>query len=180
MMDVHDGAGPELQSASEAEPEPPRSMVLDVIVEDGAWRCADEAERLVIQAAEAVLRHLGREHGEATVVLSSDARLRELNRTWRGKNKATNVLSFPARAPSGVPGAERFLGDIIIAGETVAREADEQNKPLAHHLQHLVVHGLLHLLGYDHERVGEAREMERLEVEILGQIGVPDPYAETA
>jgi probable rRNA maturation factor len=180
MMDVHDGASPERQGAGEAEPEPPRSMVLDVSVEDGIWGCAEEAERLVIQAAEAVVSHLGQEQAEAAILLSSDARVRELNRVYRGADKPTNVLSFPSLAPSLAPGTARFLGDIIIAGETVAREAEQEGRPLAHHLQHLVVHGLLHLLGYDHERDDEAREMEQLEAEILGRIGVPDPYAETA
>jgi probable rRNA maturation factor len=99
---------------------------------------------------------------------------RRLNRDWRGRDYATNVLSFPAgeiRAPGPKP-----LGDIVICASVVAREARTQGKPLAAHWAHLVVHGVLHLLGHDHEDDGEARRMERREVAVLRTLGFPNPY----
>src|SRR5438046_3160548 len=106
---------------------------------------------------------------------------RTLNHNWRGIDKATNVLSFPALQPTGPTGpddAPRMLGDIAIAYQTTRREADEEQKPFDHHLSHLAVHGFLHLIGYDHETDGEAEAMESLEREILAQLGIPDPYAD--
>jgi probable rRNA maturation factor len=98
-----------------------------------------------------------------------------LNRDWRGIDKPTNVLSFPAPEPAaGI--RPRPLGDIAIAYETTRREAESESKPFAHHLSHLAVHGFLHLIGYDHETDDEAETMENLEREILSQLGVPDPY----
>jgi probable rRNA maturation factor len=180
MTAVHEIIGPERHVPGEAEPEPPRSIVLDVIVGDTLWGGSDTLEPLLEQAAVAVARRLGLTQGTtAAVMLSSDGHVRELNRIYRGADKPTNVLSF--RAPAALePAPERFLGDIILARETVAREAAEQDKPFLHHLQHLVVHGLLHLAGYDHESPDEAAEMERIEIDVLERLGVPDPYAETA
>jgi len=114
------------------------------------------------------------------IALASDAAVRVLNRDFRGKDKPTNVLSFPADARATAPGAPHFLGDIVLARQTVAREAQTQGKRLADHLTHLVIHGTLHLLGYDHEVDAEAVRMERLEVRILAGLGVRDPYAWSA
>jgi len=114
-------------------------------------------------------------------VLADDGEQRRLNRTWRGRDAPTNVLAFPA-APAGVPavaGAPLLLGDIVLAGETVAREAAEQGKPFADHLRHLVVHGVLHLLGYDHDADEAAVAMEAIETSILAGLGVSDPYRDT-
>jgi probable rRNA maturation factor len=109
-------------------------------------------------------------------VLADDASLRALNRSYRGKDAATNVLSFPFQpAPGGC--AVRHLGDVVLAAETVRKEAAEQGIPPAHHLQHLVVHGLLHLLGFDHDTDARAEAMERLEAQILVTLGIADPYA---
>jgi probable rRNA maturation factor len=111
---------------------------------------------------------------ELSLVLGDDAGMRALNRHWRGQDKPTNVLSFPAgAAPAGAPA---LIGDVVLAFETVRREANEQGKPLADHLAHLVVHGVLHLIGYDHEEARAARRMERLEVAILAALGIADPY----
>ncbi len=110
-----------------------------------------------------------------TVVLSDDAELRDLNRIWRGKDRPTSVLSFPSGAIG--PDRRRALGDVILGFETVVRDAEAAQKPLAHHLSHLVVHGVLHLMGYDHERPAEARRMEGLEVRVLAGLGISDPYA---
>lgn len=118
---------------------------------------------------------------EAVVVLSDDASVARLNGQFRGKRKPTNVLSFPAPAPAvnGPVDAPSPLGDIVLAVETIWAEAAASGIPPVHHLQHLVVHGLLHLAGLDHIEASEAEEMEALETEILASIGVPDPYAGT-
>jgi probable rRNA maturation factor len=114
-------------------------------------------------------------------MLTDDAGIRTLNNNWRGIDKPTNVLSFPALPPTGPEGPDdppRMLGDIAIAYETTRREADDEQKPFEHHLSHLAVHGYLHLLGYDHENDADAETMESLETEILAQLGIPDPYAD--
>ena len=146
--------------------------MIDIEVEDERWSTAvPDALELVIQAAQASLKSA---HPGVSVLLTSDEAVRELNSRFRGQDKPTNVLSFPA--PQN---PENHLGDIALAFETCAREAAEQGKPLAHHLQHLVAHGALHLVGYDHQSDAEAEAMEALEREILSGLGVPDPYAET-
>ena len=117
---------------------------------------------------------------ELAVMLTDDAGIRTLNANWRGIDKPTNVLSFPALQPTGPGGpndAPRMLGDIAIAYQTTRKEADEEHKPFDHHLSHLAVHGFLHLIGYDHEKDDEAEAMETLERQILAQLGIPDPYA---
>jgi probable rRNA maturation factor len=111
---------------------------------------------------------------EISLLFADDAFVHDLNARYRGQDKPTNVLSFPA--PPG-PGP-RQLGDIVLAYETVAREAAEAGKPFRDHTAHLLVHGLLHLLGYDHENDAEAEIMERREAEILETLDIPDPYAE--
>lgn len=146
---------------------------IDVIVESDRWPAEAEAtvRRALAGAVQAAPRDVA---GRAlTVLLTDDAAVRRLNATWRGLDKPTNVLSFPvpANAPSGA------LGDIAIAFETTAREAEAENKPFADHLSHLAVHGFLHLIGYDHDEDAEAQEMEALERRILAALGVPDPYA---
>jgi probable rRNA maturation factor len=118
---------------------------------------------------------------EVSVLFADDAFVRDLNARWRGQDKPTNVLSFPAAAPampvSPIPGP-RPLGDIVLAYETVAREAREAGKTFEHHAAHLLVHGFLHLLGYDHETDADATVMEAREVRILESLDIPDPYAE--
>jgi probable rRNA maturation factor len=114
--------------------------------------------------------------GEIAIVLTDDSAIRALNRDWRGKDAATNVLSFPAGEPRGTRGIPRLLGDIVIAYETTEREARAEHKPFMHHLMHLAVHGFLHLAGYDHAADDQAAAMERLEAAILARLGVPDPY----
>jgi len=116
-------------------------------------------------------------------VLGNDSAIKALNRDWRGKNVATNVLSFPAAptSPAAKGGKSArptlYIGDIVIAYQTTAREAAAEGKPFSHHLAHLAIHGFLHLLGYDHENDRDADKMERLERRILGRLAVPDPYA---
>jgi probable rRNA maturation factor len=152
-----------------------------LIDEAGDWRVLPTRDELVARVAAVVgeCPSCARLHGrEANIVLADDAMVRSLNRTYRGKDAATNVLSFPF-APS--PGSEhtRHLGDIVLALETVVKEATEQGIPLEHHFQHLVVHGLLHLIGFDHVEDAEAIAMEQLEARLLAELGVPAPYAST-
>jgi probable rRNA maturation factor len=145
-----------------------------VLVESAAWRDAlANAEGLVHEAVVAAFAHAGPQcgGGEVSVVLADDAFVRVLNRDYRGADEPTNVLAFPADDPGGL-----LLGDVIVAYETAAREASEQDKPLADHLRHLVVHGLLHLLGFRHAAAAAARTMEGRETEVLAALGVPDPY----
>jgi len=111
------------------------------------------------------------------VIFTDDARIRELNAGWRGKDKATNVLSFPAFPETKAGPLPPMLGDIVLAAETVAAEAALEGKPPENHISHLVIHGLLHLLGHDHENDTEAEEMEALERTALARLAIPDPYA---
>jgi probable rRNA maturation factor len=158
--------------------------ITEVLVVADCWRDEPEAEaviqRAIAAAAEAVDADVG--DTELAVMLTDDSGIRTLNRNWRGIDKPTNVLSFPALQPTAArrPGddAPRMLGDIAIAYQTMRREADDEQKPFDHHLSHLAVHGFLHLVGYDHEGAHEAEAMEALEQEILAQLGIPDPYAD--
>jgi probable rRNA maturation factor len=144
------------------------------------WRDRlSDVEEICATAARAALAAAERREAELAIVLTDDAAVRLLNRDWRGQDKSTNVLSFPTTRPSSCTasrGAPVLLGDVVLAFETVAREAAEQGKSLADHLRHLVVHGVLHLLGHDHEAEEEAERMERLETEVLARLGVADPY----
>jgi probable rRNA maturation factor len=121
------------------------------------------------------------ERMELAVVLADDARVRMLNRDYRGQDKPTNVLSFAALDDDDAPippDGPIALGDVILAYETTVAEAAQEGKTLVQHLSHLVVHGVLHLLGHDHQDEGEAEEMEGLEVAVLAALGIPDPYAQ--
>ena len=112
---------------------------------------------------------------ELCINLADDAGVRGLNARWRGLDKPTNVLSFPAAPPAEIGGA-RLLGDIVLAFETLVREAADEGKPLADHYRHLVAHGFLHLLGFDHDDEVDAARMEAIETRILERLGVADPY----
>ena len=149
--------------------------MIEVEIEDSAWIAAvPDAVAIVQQAADAVLDQIAPSDDEpvVAVLLSGDDVVAELNERFRGKAGPTNVLSFPAAA-----NPEGQIGDIALAYGVCAREASEQGKTLSQHLCHLTVHGVLHLLGYDHETDGEAEAMEALERSILESLGVPDPYA---
>lgn len=158
------------------DPAPSCDIVVDIAVESPLWQDFGEADELAKTAIRATLAHEGTSlapGSEVSLLFCDDAAIRDLNRQWRGQDRPTNVLSFPA---PDEPGAMPLLGDIAIAFETAAREAAEEDKPLAAHFCHLVVHGLLHLLGYDHESEAEAEVMEGHERAILGELGIDDPY----
>ena len=164
-------------------------MNVDLTVEDPRWEAID-LEALAARAIDAALRHGALDPGDCEVSLMAcgDARIAELNRAFRGKPDPTNVLSWPAEdlaaeAPGATPRRPEpdfsgaiVLGDIAIAWETCAREAESADKPLGDHVTHLIVHGLLHLLGYDHVDDADAALMEGAEIEILGKLGLEDPY----
>jgi len=148
-----------------------KGVRIGVLVDSAPWtRAVPGAAAVARRAARAALAAAAAGSGEIAVVLSDDATVRRLNREYRRKDKPTNVLSFPLGETGGL------LGDVILARETVLAEAEAQGKRAADHLSHLVVHGVLHLLGFDHERQAQARRMEALERRILAGLGVADPY----
>jgi probable rRNA maturation factor len=154
---------------------PTKTLAIDVVVNSGLWKSAPAAEEIVKKTIAEAAAAVSKTAGEVAIVLTDDLAIRTLNREWRKKDAATNVLSFPMpKARAG--GAVTLLGDIVIAYETTAREADAESKPFGDHLAHLAVHGFLHLVGYDHETDQEAEAMENLEAEILSRLGVPNPY----
>ena len=154
---------------------------LDVLVADARWSALGDAEALARRALEAAfgVAETAPNEAEISVLLTDDAAIRKFNRDWRGKDQPTNVLSFSACALPGAPGPQH-LGDIVLAYDTILREADEEGKALRDHVLHLIVHGTLHLLGHDHEDAAEAEVMEGLEVQALARLNVGDPYRDAA
>lgn len=186
MIDLmeSDDAGSSTAARRSAGP----ALTVDLTVDDDRWLNAlPDAVALARQVALAVLGNaVGKYSLNISVVLSDDARVRDLNLAWRGIDKATNVLSFPTRdlvpgrAPAPEPGQPTDqpveLGDVIVARETVLREAVAQGKTPRDHLAHLIVHGILHLMGYDHVEAVTATRMETLETTLLAGFGITDPY----
>ena len=169
------------RAKSQAKPlvaptDPPRSLTVDIVNEAGDWSVLDVDVETVVKAAADAIAEVAAAGVTgamvAVVALADDATVHRLNRQFRKQDTPTNVLSFP----SGMP-KNSALGDIILALETVRAEAAELDVPVAHHVQHLAVHGLLHLLGFDHADPADAEIMERLEIEILARLGIADPYA---
>lgn len=136
----------------------------EILIDDERW---DSILKDVDMRA--IIDRTKTQNDEFSVLFTDDAKLQQLNNDFRHKNKPTNVLSFPSDS-------EDYLGDIAIAYETVEREATEQNKQLSHHVTHMLIHGILHLLGYDHETDEEAAEMEAIEIKILEDMGIKNPY----
>ena len=156
-----------------------KEVEIAVSIEAGDWPPETELQAIARRAVGAVEKALalepssprrGLSSAEVSIVFADDAALRALNKAWRGKDLPTNVLSFPQSAGP-------LLGDVILSSETVAREAALADKPLEDHMLHLIIHGYLHLLGFDHEAEDEAQKMEHLERVALRELGVPDPYA---
>lgn len=165
------------------------SLLIDVSLACAAWETACPGVEGMARAAACIaLARRATAAGpaphaavELSIVLADDAAQRRLNHDWRGIDRPTNVLAFPAweAGVSAAPEMPLLLGDVVLALETVSREAAEQNKTIADHLSHLVVHGVLHLVGYDHQVDEEAAVMEALEGSILAELGVADPYRVT-
>jgi probable rRNA maturation factor len=168
------------------------SLNVQVVVRDAAWSRSWPDRRAALECAArlAYARATGDRQPagavDLAIVLADDGLLRELNRTYRGQDAATNVLSFEGSDPAGSdptdsnPGEAWQLGDVVLARETIAREAGAQAKRFADHAVHLTVHGVLHLLGHDHETDAETRQMEALEIAILDALGIADPYGEVS
>ena len=155
------------------------SLSIDIAVEADAWSVLADIDGLTRRCIEAAADAAGLDGAgemELSVLLCDDAAIRVLNRDWRGQDKPTNVLSFPA-ASGGSMAGPRLLGDIAIAFETTNREALAEGRPLTAHVTHLLVHGFLHLLDHDHVDVAQAEAMEALETAILDRLGLPDPHA---
>lgn len=152
------------------------SRVIDMAIEADSWSALDAPEALAAAVVEAAVEAGGLSlapDAETSIVLCDDGFIADLNRHWRGIDKATNVLAFPSGAD---PAAAPVLGDIVIAFETTAGEAAAAGISLRDHVAHLLAHGFLHLVGYDHETAAEAEKMEALEVRILAMLGIADPY----
>lgn len=157
-----------------------RRVDLDIAIADEGWRetLGEAPEIFCRQAAESVLQTVGvKGPVEISIVLDNDAHVADLNKQYRNRQGPTNVLSFPGEDVAAArPGQPAMIGDIVIARETLVREAEAQSKSARDHFMHLLVHGILHLLGYDHQNEAEALEMENLETRILAGLNIPDPY----
>ncbi|MEG6508437.1 rRNA maturation RNase YbeY [Methyloligella sp. 2.7D] len=175
--------------AALAEPEPePGDLSIALVVREGVWPDEAVGESALVQAAKAAFAAAAdgaRKAGliaegpyEVSILLTGDDEIRTLNRDYRDKDSATNVLSFPAGESFALPGEPAALGDIVLSFDTLAREAEAQGLSLHDHAVHLVIHGMLHLLGFDHMEEEEAAEMERLETALLQRFGIADPYAD--
>ena len=155
-----------------------RAPTLDIMVEAGEWPAQARLKRIadkVVGAASNRLKLDLSDGAELSIVFTDDAHIKSLNHKFRRKNKPTNVLSFPG-APAANGRIGPILGDIVLGQETISREAASGALTLEAHLSHLILHGFLHILGYDHENDGDAKIMEGLETAILGGIGIADPY----
>lgn len=168
------------------EPPPRWRLDLELVEDDGDWRAFADIDGLVaaVRSVLASARELpAQSPASVAIALSSDAAVRRLNATYRGKDATTNVLSFPAAdvpLTAGDNDEPRALGDVILAAETVLAEANTAGIPPAHHFQHLLIHGTLHLIGYDHLTDAEAEAMETLEATLLARLGIADPYSDGA
>lgn len=160
-------------------PEPdPSGPTLDIRLQSRKWREIEDLRPRILAAIDAALALAPVKPlpgAELSLLLTDDKRIRIVNRDWRGFDKATNVLSFPAAPPERIASSP-VVGDIVIALETVVREAQAEEKSVGDHLSHLVIHGLLHLLGEDHETEEQAQRMEALETAALAKLGIADPY----
>ncbi len=144
-------------------------MQIDITITHNAWENAI-TQKMIESCLQAAARHLALpETAALSVLLTDNATIQQLNYEYRGKDKPTNVLSFPQELPE-------LLGDIVLAYETIASEAETQGKGMDAHIQHLLIHGLLHLTGHDHEEEAEAEAMEALEIAILSELSVANPY----
>jgi len=164
----------------EKAPQPP-VMLIDITTEFDEWSTAPDLENLITKAARAAVLATEADfttRAELSILLTSNAAVRRLNSQYRGLNKATNVLSFCGETATRPESRPFLLGDVVLAYQTIAAEAQQQRIDFAAHVSHLIVHGVLHLLGYDHENDTSAHTMELAEIKILKGIGVENPYAQ--
>ena len=150
-------------------------LTIDLRIADARWRELGDCDHFAAHVLGMAAVRQG-EAGEVAILLTDDAEMRALNKQWRGLDKATDVLSFPGEGPE-IPGQPQYLGDIAVGYETARRDADAMRRPFEAHMAHLLIHGFLHLLGYDHIEAEDAKVMEPLEAELLAGLGWPDPYA---
>jgi probable rRNA maturation factor len=181
-------SGLRTNKARPRSPRPQAGPAIEIMVDSPLWKAQRGVKAVLQRAICEAAAMAATSGGELAIVLTDDSAIRALNRDWRGKDQPTNVLSFPAYAPSrplprkgagsGRAGEARMrlLGDIVIAYETMAREALAEQRPFRHHLAHLAVHGFLHLVGHDHVANEEADAMEALEIAVLARLDVPNPY----
>lgn len=162
---------PKASQQATAKTAPP-AVSVDIQVESDLWDAEPAAEAILRAAIAGAAAH-STSAGEVSILLTDDSAVRELNQQWRGIDKPTNVLSFPAPK---TPAAAGLLGDIVIAYETLVRECADEDRQFTHHLSHLAIHGYLHLLGYDHQTDAEAEAMEALESQIMIRMDMPDPW----
>src|SRR6202158_4046498 len=152
-------------------PTPRAKLKIHVLVDSDLWPEPAKARSIVRRAVAQAAATASTTGTELAIVLTDDSAIRQLNRLWRGIDAATNVLSFPSKQTTDEP---EHLGDIVLAYETIARQAGAEDKPFAHHLAHLTVHGFLHLVGYDHEKDADAETMQQTERKILRRLNIPD------
>jgi len=153
---------------------PGAKLKIDVLVDSDLWTDAAKIRATLRRAVAQAAAMVSTSGSELAIVLTDDSAIRQLNRLWRGVDAPTNVLSFPTKR-SGTD-EPPHLGDIVLAHETIAREARDEHKPFTHHVAHLAVHGFLHLLGFDHRKMDEAESMEDMERKILRRLSIADPY----
>lgn len=150
-------------------------LSLDLRIADPRWDVLGDLDALAAHVLAHAATHM-KSGGELAILFTDDAEMRTLNKQWRDLDKPTDVLSFPSDQPE-IPGQPQYLGDIALGYETALRDAEAMQRPFAGHVSHLLIHGFLHLLGYDHIETEDAQVMEPLETEILAGLGWPDPYA---
>lgn len=180
MTESSDGTSPTPLAGSAEDEEPDQRLTFDVVTESGDWRLFEPIANHLQDISKRLVQHLVLPGPDCRVCLAlcSDDAVRSLNAQFRGKDYPTNVLSFPSAMAADRHSDQYFLGDLAIADATLRREAEVANTPLVEHFTHIVLHGVLHLLGFDHLNEREAENMEQLEVAILADLGIPDPYAE--
>ncbi|WP_375633985.1 MULTISPECIES: rRNA maturation RNase YbeY [unclassified Bartonella] len=154
-------------------------IIIDIMIKSAGWNDEKMLYNITEKALMTAMHHVSLENvvSEISLLFTDDEHMAQINAQWRNKNKSTNVLSFPAFPLKAGNRPGPMLGDIIIARETVVFEAEKEGKTFQDHLTHMIVHGILHLLGYDHETDDEAYKMEKLEREILQKLSIKDPYA---
>ena len=152
-----------------------QDISVDIRVADSRWEALGDLDAFAARVLAHAAGHM-KTGGELSVLLTDDAEMHALNKQWRGLDKPTDVLSFPSDDPE-IPGQPQYLGDIAIGYDTALRDAETMKRPFEGHISHLLIHGFLHLLGYDHIEPDDAKVMEPLEAEILAGLGWPDPYA---